>query len=141
MPVYTARVVILNDKHVDDEIWFQNIRAGSSEKANAIAKEQATRYIDTVNDAGDMDSNLAYGFDILFCMRTALVDNEEKKAKAAGHINTLTVKEKDDSAKAFVDKHVKKRVRMKVSNKFAGEMKGDFNDPFSFAEGVIHRVK
>ena len=135
MPEYTSRVIILNDKREDEELWYNNIKASSLKKATAMVKQQAQNYISGVNSAA-MTDNKAYGFDIIFCMRTKLVDEIEASAKGADAISLLSKPVR--GAKSHVTKQLP-APKPKKKFKFKGEVRGTFKDFYAFGKKVMQR--
>lgn len=129
MPKYTARVLILFDGKVDEELLLDNFHASGQLLAERAVGNRATQYVMLQND----NNQKSYGFKVDFCMRTSLLEAMIKKK----HLPVISeVTKKLPPPKTVT--HITSRV--KLTSKFDSEIRGDFNDPFKFHTPLLRSI-
>jgi hypothetical protein len=153
MPVYTARVNIFRNKKFQEEIWLENIRASGQTAAQNKAATQAHNYMQLQKG----EPQAPDGYDILFCCRTALVGDrkpmdvnnrivcppEPRPSRSERKHRGRYVHAANLAQRALALPHVKQPPKPPFTineKKFKAELKGSFNDIFSFHKPLLVRV-
>lgn len=136
MPKYSALAHILREEKIDEDLMFEGVHASGQVQACKIVEQQIQNYI-----ANQTQVDPAYGYRLVYCMRTALVDKMEHTGEAPRSVlnpdGTVAKKQRP----ALHSPLKIKQASVKVVDKFSEEAKGDFNDPFTFEDGVIQTLK
>ena len=131
MPKYTARVFILFNGKVDEELLLDNFHAKGQVAAEDAVASKAEQYVTLQND----NSNKAYGYKVDFCKRTRVLEAELRAKKPT---NTGLVPTTVNVPPTKKVTHITPKV--KLISKFDSEEKGDFKDPFDFAPGIVRDI-
>ena len=136
MPKYSARIMILREDKLEEELLLESFHARGQIPAEELVEFQSREYIRLQPHAP------AYGYKVMFVMRTSLLDRLLAKGEAprsALNPDGTVVKKQRPDLKAPLK--IEQVATLKVIDKFSEETKGDFSDPFTFAKGLIHTLK
>lgn len=131
MPVYTAQVDIYRHKKFQEEVWFENVRAGSQKEAEAKVEETSRGYVNNFSKSPGGPTR----HEVRLVCRTALLGTQ----KGINEAFNKAKKVKAQVVNIKPPKEVKAPVIIDLSL-FKDDVRGSFKDIYTFKKELSLQV-